>query len=671
MRKVIISNNQHFNKMKKIKFLALMSAIALTSAVGFTACSSSDEATADVNPTIDGESVKTQFTISFPQNVAAGTRQSAATVQNAQNIASFRGMDNIKLIPFGVNTTVTATDERIGKPIELKQQIVGKASATYSTTSPHIVTNYIDAGDLMNNSNSVLYQDVEIPVGTGAFLFYGKAIDNTANESLTTIADKFKFGMLTPSNELTSSKTGVPTDITFTPVAIQETVSGLKGGTADNIVDYLNAIAGATGWSTETSNAAIQQLYTRFITMKAGSSQAVSYLLGDLLWSIRNNTSGVADAIRAKIFDGGTLNTSTGAITGTNHNYIASAALDDSTNPTTYIVTLGDACGDYPANQNLPEGAAQIAWNGTNNAFEVISTNVPTATSASMNVAALTSYVYPANLSYYVNSPAMVASTSQKDRYDGAAGHDWAFVLAGYTQGYVGASTRSVAIKAPIQYGVGQLKMQAKTAAATLKDNSDQLDIPTADVTVDAAGFPIKGILIGGQRAVDWEFLPQTSTALYTIYDNIESTNAIKAGKADFGGWNYTLALETPVQEHVYIALELVNNTGVDFYGQSNQVIKAGSTFYLVGELDPTTNTTVKYAAAHKAYWANGNVATKAATDNIDQVFVQDYVTELNLNIANLRNALNTIPDLRMPNMEFGLSVDLSWKPGISFNVDL
>lgn len=666
MRKVIISNNQHFNKMKKIKFLALMSAIALTSAVGFTACSSSDEATADVNPTIDGESVKTQFTISFPQNVAAGTRQSAATVQNAQDIASFRGMDNIKLIPFGVNTTVTATDKRIGKPIGLTQQIVG--STVYATAQN--VTNYIPAAELMGISNSVLYQDVEIPVGTGAFLFYGKAIDNTANASLTTIADKFKFGMLTPSNELTTSNTGVPTDINFTPVAIQETVSGLKGGTADNIVDYLNAIAGATGWSTETSNAAIQQLYTRFITMKAGSSQAVSYLLGDLLWSIRNNTSDVANAIRAKIFDDGTLTTSTGAITGTSHNYIASAALDDSTNPTTYIVTLGDACGDYPANQNLPEGAAQIAWNGTNKAFEVISTNVPTATSASMNVAALTSYVYPANLSYYVNSPAMVAPTSQKDRYDGATTHDWAYVLGGYTQGYVGASTRSVAIKAPIQYGVGQLKMRAKTDANTLKDNSDQLDIPTADVTVDAAGFPIKGILIGGQRAVDWEFLPNTSGSLYTIYDNAIPSGVV-VGQSDYAGFNYTLALETPVQEHVYIALELVNNTGVDFYGQSNQVIKAGSTFYLVGELDPTKNTTVKYAAAHKAYWANGNVATKAATDNIDQVFVQDYVTELNLNIANLRNALNTIPDLRMPNMEFGLSVDLSWKPGISFNVDL
>ena len=663
MRKVIISNNQHFNKMKKIRFLALMSAIALTSAVGFTACSSSDEATADVNPTIDGESVKTQFTISFPQNVAAGTRQSAATVQNAQNIASFRGMDNIKLIPFGVNTTVTATDKRIGKPIGLTQQIVG--STVYPTAEN--VTNYIPAAELMDKSNSVLYQDVEIPVGTGAFLFYGKAIDNTANASLTTIADKFKFGMLTPSAELTSSNNTVPTDITFTPVAIQETVSGLKGGNTTKILTYLNAIASATGWSTETDNAAIQQLYTRFITMRAGSSQAISYMLGDLLWSIRNNTSDVANAIRNAIYHGHTPNATTGAIECVD-GYIESA-VEDATNGT-YIVTLGSACGDYPANQNLPEGAAQIMWNGTSSEFEYISTDVPTATSANMNVAALTSYVYPANLSYYVNSPAMVASTSQIARYDGGTGHDWAYVLGGYTQGYVGASTRSVAIKAPIQYGVGQLKMQAKTAAATLKDNSDQLDIPTADVTVDAAGFPIKGILIGGQRAVDWEFLPNTSGSLYTIYDNAIPSGVV-VGQSDYAGFNYTLALETPVQEHVYIALELVNNTGVDFYGQSNQVIKAGSTFYLVGELDPTTNTTVKYAAAHKAYWANGNVATKAATDNIDQVFVQDYVTELNLNIANLRNALNTIPDLRMPNMEFGLSVDLSWKPGISFNVDL
>ena len=644
--------------MKKNFVYAMMSAIALFGAVSLTSCSSNEEV-AEVNPTYDGESVKTQFTISFPSNVA-NTRMAANEVQATPTIEKFRGMDNIKLIPFGVNATITATDTRIGAPISLVQQIIG------STEDTKTVDNYIAKSDLTATSNSVLYQDVQIPVGTGAFLFYGKAIDNTANSPITTIADKFKFGTLTPSAALSSSKTGVPTDITFTPVGIKETVSSAGTGTAAKIVEYMNAIAGATGWAAET-NPAIAQLYTRFISMRAGSSQAVADLLGDLLWAIRNNTSDVANNIRKAIYHNHTPNESSGEIE-CNDGYIAKAK--EATG--TYEVTLGSSCDGYPANQNLPEGAAQISWNGTTSKFVVVSEEVPTATSSSMNVASLDKYVYPANLQYYVNSRAMVSETSQKDKYNGS--NTWAQITSYYTPGYVSTPTRSVAIELPIQYGVGQLKMRARTAAAQLDDNSDQVETaPEAKVTVPDDGFPIKGILIGGQRAVDWELLPIGSD-LYTIYDDVENTSNISVAKSDFGSaYNYTLALETPIQEHVYIALELVNKSGQAFYGQGNQIILPNRTFYLVGELDPTNttkNTIRKYVRDHRAHWANGTVAEKTTNDDIDQVFVQDYVTEANLTIQNLRKALNTIPDLRMPNMEFGLSVDLTWNAGITFNVD-
>lgn len=655
-------NKQTFESMKKNFLSAMMSAIALTGAVCVSSCSSSEEV-ADVNPTYDGEAVKTQFTISFPQNVASTTRMGADEVQATPTIEKFRGMDNIKLIPFGVNAPITATDTRIGAPINLVSQIVGAAEENKT------VDNYIAAADLGAKSNSVLYQDVQIPVGTGAFLFYGKAIDNTHNTAITTIADKFKFGTLTPSAELSSSKTGVPTDITFTPVAIKETVSSEGSGTAGDIAAYLTNIAKASGWSTETENAAIKEFYNRFISMRAGSSQAVADLIGDLLWSIRNNTSAVADAIRAEIYHSQSHNADGTMAEGTD-DYIKKVELGTGT----FVVTLGSKCAGYPANNNLPEGAAQISWNSTDLKFDVISTDVPTATSTSMNVAALTSYVYPANLQYYVNSRAMVAETSQKAKYLDT-NNDWNAIMNFYTPGYVSAPTRSVAIELPIQYGVGQLKMQARTAANELDDNSDRVETaPEAKVPVPDAGFPIKGILIGGQRAVDWEFLPKTGTDLYTIYDDIANTNAISVAKKDFAGnYNYTLALETPIQEHVYIALEIVNTSGQAFYGQGNQIILPERTFYLVGELDPTNttkNTTQKYVRDHKTYWANGTVAEKTTNDNIDQVFVQDYVTTLNLTIQNLRKALNTIPDLRMPNMEFGLSVDLTWHPGITFNVD-
>lgn len=656
--------------MKKNFFYALMSAIALTGAIGFTACSSDSDAVVENNPTYDGESVKTQFTISFPQNVAKSTRMTGDVVQVAQSIETFRGMDNIKLIPFGINQTIASTNTRIGSPIKLATQIL--------PTEKNTVNNSIAAADLMSNNNSVLYSDVDIPVGTGAFLFYGKAIDNNANAAITSIPDKFKFGTLTPSDALSSASTGAPTDITFTPVGIKEKVS--ETGTADDIADYLTIIANTEGWS-ETTNDGLKELYTNFIKLKAGSSQAAADVIGDLLWSIRNNTSGLANAIRASIYHGHDI--------ANNGDIDCDKGYISNIDPETYAVTLGTKCSGYPANNNLPEGAAQITWQSQSNKFVVTSSNIPTATSTDMNVASLSSYVYPANLQYYVNSPAVVSTSSQKANY--VTTKSWEEIIAGYNSGaagYVGASTRSVAIKNPIQYGVGQLKMTVKASSAALVDNSDLLPENSGtgvNVTVPDAGFPVTGILIGGQRVVDWEFLPSGST-LYTIYDNIlQSHGAANAAASpilastSFSSPNYTLALETPVGESVYVALELVNNTGKAFYGDGNEKILPGRTFYLVGELNPEINTgetAKKYASDHKTYQLSGtslsaDKVTMNEGDPIQQVFVQDYVTELKLTISNLRKAMSTIPDLRMPQMEFGLSVDLNWQPGIVFEVNL
>ena len=85
--------------MKKMKYFALMSAIALTSAVGFTACSSSDEIVdnPDYNP--ETNSVKTTITLSVnPNNANASTRQSEAIAQVGTSPA-FRGITNMVLVP--------------------------------------------------------------------------------------------------------------------------------------------------------------------------------------------------------------------------------------------------------------------------------------------------------------------------------------------------------------------------------------------------------------------------------------------------------------------------------------------------------------------------------------------------------------------------------------------
>ena len=60
-----INNNNFLLIMKKNLVYAMMSAIALTSAVSFTGCASDDSTSVDTNPTYDGTSVRTDFAFSI------------------------------------------------------------------------------------------------------------------------------------------------------------------------------------------------------------------------------------------------------------------------------------------------------------------------------------------------------------------------------------------------------------------------------------------------------------------------------------------------------------------------------------------------------------------------------------------------------------------------------
>ena len=71
----------------------LMGSVALSGIVAFSACSSENDMGAEVNPTFDGKTVKTQFALNVPYG-NTGTRMSAnATQQNY-----FRGISNMKLL---------------------------------------------------------------------------------------------------------------------------------------------------------------------------------------------------------------------------------------------------------------------------------------------------------------------------------------------------------------------------------------------------------------------------------------------------------------------------------------------------------------------------------------------------------------------------------------------
>lgn len=624
--------------MKKYFSYALVGAIALTGAVGFSSCSSSSDEVVGNNPSYNSEqnSVKTQFTISFPSNVAS-TRQSAFTVQDAQTIASFRGMEDIVLYPFGVAGTITSDHKKLGDAITLKK-IIKPSEITLASNEE----NSIPASTLTEVNNSVLYNDVTIPVGTSSFLFYGKAKDN---------GDEFVDGSL-------AMTTGEPSAIKFD--LVQTNSGAVVGSTGKALAEYLTNIARAGGMTAEksaweaTENAGLKDLYDKFVSLKAGSSLTAQAAVQDLYSTIKDNLDAVSLAIKTAI---------------TSNTYVSS--IDEGV--LKFTSTIGNSESTYfPGDKNLPDGAALLSYDEDTNTFtqktdgsDIFGTIPATDPAQSRITSAYTDYVYPASLYYYCNSTIKTSNSSQATAYNGT--DSWATISGKYTDGTsVSTSTRSVAILNPIQYAVGRLDATVKLGgdATTLYDKNGEAYAVTTD------GFTVTGILIGGQKQVKFDFTQNTSATEYTIYDNITKSNGIITVKSTTACKpNHTLALETKAGESVYVAVELLNN-GADFQGIDG-VVPAGCKFYLVGQLNPTSVTD-----------------SEKNPNSLTQVFKQDHKTIANFtiptgyaktdtefnpstgNTIGLGKAYNTIPDLRTPKLELGLSVDLRWESGIEFNID-
>ena len=605
-----------------MKRFAYVGAIALLSVLGFSACSSSDDAVTDggLTPQATGEAVKTQFSISLPSQIG-GMRMAGSTVQEGANtdLTKFRGMSDIVLIPY-----LHATDRsnRFGANITFTSMIKPNTAT---------VSNSIPAGELLEGSTAVLYNDVTIPVGTSGFLFYGKA----------TGTDGYPNGALTATG-----LTGESSGIGFSLNPIKETPDLTKG---QALATYVTSIAQAKDasdpnitWAgcADAANkleawysVGLGALYSNFTSMKAGASSYVQAAVQDLYTTLKNNTDKVSVAIKTAI---------------TNAEY---ASVD-----TDGKLTFTAAISGYPQedNNSMPEGAAALVWTG-NTAAAASTEYVST-----LNIQAMDKIVYPASLYYFVNSGLKTSNASQVDAY--TTTDNWTTILTKYTSGTsVVATTRSVAITNPIQYAVGRLDVKVNGLTED-KYYDRRGDV----VTIPATGYTLTGVLIGGQKAVDYQFLP-TGTDEFTIYDNaINTGGTAKAAvtTSQDAGTNYTLALETAAEEVVRIALEFVNN-GDDFMGVDG-VVKKGCKFYMVAQLDPAIDTTNKTGKKvfKQDFKTIANFTFGAGAPDNDH----DGISDGPDGPGGLGNAYVTIPDLRTPKLELGFSVNLEWQEGLTFN---
>lgn len=620
--------------MKRI--VALLSVVAL---FGLVSCVHDEEITSSK------DSVKNEVKTSFTINVATNA-QTKATATEVQDGTEFRGMEKMKLFVF--------------KDLPTKQDPL--ADYQYDLGS-------LTAGEITAGQSSKIYS-LTIPTGVNNMTFFGRAKVSTAK------AEYEKYGILDYNIGSTKSQ------IYFDTVPIVSDLADFNT-TTTALANMLNDVIAAEGWADLAASTNVdvmmkplKDLYTEFTTIRTGdyrdgSGPGVLRMLTDIRAvcdKIESPEAAVtiASAIKKKI---NTYVSSNGAFVTTSY-------------------------AQFPSSLGLPNGAAQLTF--ADGAFKYVSSPTSLGNDAAAAVTSVGDFIYPAELSYFVSSPIRVSSDESivKTDYPSTVStwtaKDWGAKWPDTgINGTISTTTRAVALQNNIQYAVALLKTTVRYDGTTVADNRDAIlkrkdaNSTETDMLIEVTddSFKLNGILVGGQPsgADNW-WLPKASGTkiVYDHYMTDDGPATIPAsGKSDPV---YTMVLDnyssSGTQEVVYVALELVNNTGADFYGRDNLIPKDGI-FYLVGKLDLSKLTSEQVASIEGKYPVNkdGNghrmppFATDGSNNQVIRVFMQDFVTEANFKIVNLHGAYSTIPDLRAVAMTFGLSVDLTWEPGAVFDV--
>lgn len=598
--------------MKKLSSFFLMGTVALAGLGVMSSCSSDDLGNDSTTNPGETKAVKTQFALNIPR-ANGGTRMSDV---NTQANKGFLGMEDIRMYSF-------------------------KGEPTASSTSTATFTLAGIASGISETASSKIYSDVSVPVGTTHFLFYAHAPQGTTD------AKKFELGVLNLTNPETDATATSGISAALVAVKKEDTASPAA------LLGILNGVAGVDGWATAGADTKLGKLYTQYIKAKAGSANSIRFTLQSLYNSLSGVISAADDAQKTVAEN-------------------IRKEIDKSFTPTTGTdgyVTLaykeGSAYSTYPNNINLPDGAVQLTYAEDNKTFSyAISSTLGALTLDAAKIC------FPASI-YYFQSSDLAATAVELDAskwptsttaWTGTAA-PWLKDANSLADGWTASvlpTTRSIAMRQNINYGVANLATTVKCGAASLPDNTDLTVTDPSEfsgtVAVPTEGFPVTGLLIGGQPTkVGFNFQPASNDAFdYTIYD--KNLTGIVAMNGVASAVNYTIVLPNDKgrgvakQEKVNVAIELTNNSGVAFRG-ADGIIPAGGKFYLVGQLNPDAKT------------------IEGVTN--PAVFMSDYKTTMNLNITSLKSAYNTIPDLRSTKLQLGLSVDLDWQAGLQFDVEI
>ncbi len=726
--------------------VSIVGAIALASVACNTKEALRDNA---VNPNYDPQTkeVTTQFVIS----VNTSTPQTKMKPEAVQQASNFRGIDNGHVLLFKSYNGTTSLKYVLDPSL--------KAEKDYPFATLMSSGDITASANKTTSSNRIL--QMSVPTGVNSVMVYGIApkegahnaeghmdyvvSDTPSNTSFTlarrigdtdadiTAYDQTGALMAFVLNRILDSQcsaltTADPAYLIYTeldPISWRE-----LGILYENNNGHLHGTTIPFGGVTTARpltalEESLGRAYSEFTYIKpgeyrAGSSTAIKKMMQDMysvVTSIINATPGNAEEANAQRL-ANTIETRINNYFNGSWEYKSISDIHTFVVTTSSLLTetqwtdqFGSAkdLNKYPyVDFNIPEGAAQLEYDNTTGKMGYRHPN-----QALLNAGVdydPRNYSYPVELAYCVNSPIRISTKDGLVVGDFVNGVDpWQindnWIAKGWNSGIgvVEQSTRGIAVRDNISYGVALLKTNlVYDEAAPFTDYADNREAMTGepDKTFSKADakLSLKGVLVGGQNnQMDWQFLrkntsPDAGTysgadALIdpSLFNHVIYDDNLADAHVPTEAPNYTLVFDnynsTESQNKVKVALEFVNG-GDAFWGKDN-IIPAGGTFYLVGELDPASpksGSTVNWASATRQippiYLPGDTIPSgKEAGDSkeIARVFIQDYMTIANfkLNANSLKHAYLTVPDLRSAQMSLGLSVDLEWKSGFEFDVNL
>ena len=560
----------------------------------------------------NGDPVRVELAYTFSPSAAGNqTRQSSKVV--VPNTSAPRLPNNLMIVPL-IGESPQKTETTWNEPVKKVN------SSRY--TSLYYYSQYCD-----------------FEPGVNRCLVYGSADDVTQ----TTVDSRVYNGKLNPSvdfSTVTDQNTSGLNNLTFDLEAIKNDISVPDAAStlAGYLTDVANSHAGGQYWK-NSDNVILKNLFDNFTNYGRnlpGSAASVKALL-TALYTVADSYQNSSETI------------------GEPEKAILQAI---KTNIDAKVTLIGDVTAtSYPRNINLPDGAAALRWVEVEENNETVKKFMPQMQTTTLdNINTITRFTYPASLYYFVNSGIKTSDgmVSLPTEYNNITVEDtktaWAGILENFTAGdEVTATTRAVALTDPVQYAVAQLQVNTSYSTPSDKPANTLPDAVNANIPVDN-NFALKGVIICGQRPVNYNFVPGDNSDALTkfIYDSQVKEDCTLSATSTTAACT-TLVLQSYGGEDVNIILEYENNSELTFKCVDG-IVYPHTRFYLIGKVEA----------------AGGKGGDEISSG---RVFTKDYITTVNMTVTSLAKAYNVLPNLLGGSLELGVELTTKWIQAETTNV--